>query len=158
MEPHVFGKLNLGIDFSGGRNYVVRFAQPVNTAEVEKSLDNVFEAQNPEGENLSLRVITIGDQNQVRVSTNFRIHDNSETLDDEIEALLYEGCKPFLGEDLTFEQFQSTQINPEIGIMQSQKVGPAIADDITSAAFIAVICAMVFYLAVSKKQTACSML
>ena len=143
LEPHMFGKLNLGIDFSGGRNYVVRFAQPVNTAEVEKSLDNVFEAQNPEGENLSLRVITIGDQNQVRISTNFRIHDNSETLDDEIEALLYEGCKPFLGEDLTFEQFQSTQINPEIGIMQSQKVGPAIADDITSAAFIAVICALI---------------
>ena len=143
LEPHVFGKLNLGIDFSGGRNYVVRFAQPVNTAEVEKSLDNVFEAQNPEGENLSLRVITIGDQNQVRISTNFRIHDNSETLDDEIEALLYEGCKPFLAEDLTFEQFQSTQINPEIGIMQSQKVGPAIADDITSAAFIAVICALI---------------
>ena len=143
LEPHMFGKLNLGIDFSGGRNYVVRFAQPVNTADVEKSLEGVFEANNPAGENLSLRVITIGDQNQVRVSTNFRIHDNSETLDDEIEALLYEGCKPFLPEDLSFADFQSTQLNPEIGIMQSQKVGPAIADDITSAAFIAVICALI---------------
>ncbi|MBO7408865.1 MAG: protein translocase subunit SecDF [Paludibacteraceae bacterium] len=143
LEPHMFGKLNLGIDFSGGRNYVVRFAQPVNTADVEKSLEGVFEANNPAGENLSLRVITIGDQNQVRVSTNFRIHDNSETLDDEIEALLYEGCKPFLPEELTFADFQSTQLNPEIGIMQSQKVGPAIADDITSAAFIAVICALI---------------
>jgi SecD/SecF fusion protein len=143
LEPHMFGKLNLGIDFSGGRNYVVRFAQPVNTADVEKSLEGVFEANNPAGENLSLRVITIGDQNQVRVSTNFRIHDNSETLDDEIEALLYEGCKPFLPENLSFADFQSTQLNPEIGIMQSQKVGPAIADDITSAAFIAVICALI---------------
>ena len=142
LEPHMFGKLNLGIDFSGGRNYVVRFAEPVSTQAVEKSLEDVFMAHNTEGENLSMRVITIGDQNQVRVSTNFRINDNSETLDDEIEALLYEGCKPFLGEDITFEQFQSTQINPEIGIMQSQKVGPAIADDITSAAFVAVICAL----------------
>ena len=143
LEPHMFGKLNLGIDFSGGRNYVVRFAQPVSTAEVEKSLENVFMAQNAEGESLSLRVITIGDQNQVRVSTNYRIHDNSETLDDEIETLLYEGCKPYLPEGLTFAEFQSTQINPEIGIMQSQKVGPAIADDITSAAFVAVICALI---------------
>ncbi len=143
LEPHMFGKLNLGIDFSGGRNYVVRFAQEVNTQAVEKTLTDAFMAQNPEGENLSMRVITIGDKNQIRVSTNFKIQENSETLDDEIEALLYEGCKPYLPEDLTLEQFKSTEINPEIGIMQSQKVGPAIADDITSAAIVAIICALI---------------
>ncbi len=143
LEPHIFGKLNLGIDFSGGRNYVIRFAQPVNTQEVEKTLTDVFMAQNPEGENLSMRVITIGDANQIRVSTNFKIHDNSETLDDEIETLLYEGCKNYLDESITAEQFKSTEINPNIGIMQSQKVGPAIADDITSAAIVAIICALI---------------
>ncbi len=143
LEPHIFGKLNLGIDFSGGRNYVVRFAQPVNTQDVEKTLTDVFMAQNPEGENLSMRVITIGDANQIRVSTNFKINENSETLDDEIETLLYEGCKPYLDESITAEQFKSTEINPTIGIMQSQKVGPAIADDIKSAAFIAIICALI---------------
>ena len=143
LDPHIFGKLNLGIDFSGGRNYIVRFEQPVNTQDVAQSLTDVFMAQNEEGENLSMRVITIGDANQIRVSTNFRINENSETLDDEIEALLYEGCKPYLSEDITPEQFKSTEINPEIGIMSSQKVGPAIADDITSAAFIAVICALI---------------
>ena len=143
LDPHIFGKLNLGIDFSGGRNYIVRFEQPVNTQEVNNALTEVFMAQNTEGENLSMRVITIGSANQIRVSTNFRINDNSETLDDEIEALLYEGCKPYLGENVTLEQFKSTELNPEIGIMQSQKVGPAIADDITSAAFIAVICALI---------------
>ncbi|MCQ2341295.1 MAG: protein translocase subunit SecDF [Paludibacteraceae bacterium] len=143
LEPHMFGKLNLGIDFSGGRNYVVRFAQDVNTQSVEKSLTDAFMAQNPEGENLSMRVITIGAQNQVRISTNFKIHENSETLDDEIEALLYEGVKQYLPEDITLEEFKSTEINPEVGIMQSQKVGPAIADDITTAAFIAVICALI---------------
>ncbi len=143
LEPHMFGKLNLGIDFSGGRNYVVRFAQDVNTQQVEKSLTDVFMAQNPEGENLSMRVITIGAQNQVRISTNFKIHENSETLDDEIEALLYEGLKPYLPEGTTLDEFKSTEINPEVGIMQSQKVGPAIADDITSAAFIAVVCALI---------------
>ena len=143
LEPHIFGKLNLGIDFSGGRNYVIRFAQPVNTQDVEKTLTDVFMAQNPEGENLSMRVITIGDANQIRVSTNFKIHDNSETLDDEIETLLYEGCKNYLDESITAEQFKSTEINPNIGIMQSQKVGPAIADDITSAAIVAIICALI---------------
>ena len=143
LEPHLFGRLNLGIDFSGGRNYVIRFAQPVNTQEVEENLTNVFMAQNPEGENLSMRVITIGDANQIRVSTNFRINDDSETLDDEIEALLYEGCKPYLSDDITMEQFKSTEINPNIGVMQSQKVGPAIADDITQAAVIAIIVALI---------------
>ena len=143
LDPHIFGKLNLGIDFSGGRNYIIRFEEPVNTQEINNTLTDVFMAQNTEGENLSMRVITIGAANQIRVSTNFRINDNSETLDDEIEALLYEGCKPYLGEEITLEQFRSTEINPEIGIMQSQKVGPAIADDITSAAFIAVIVALI---------------
>ena len=143
LEPHIFGKLNLGIDFSGGRNYVVRFDQPVNTQAVEESIENVLTAQNAEGENLTVRVITFGNSNdQVRVSTNFRIHDNSETLDDEIEALLYEGCKPFLGEDVTFADFQSTEANEKVGIMQSQKVGPSIADDITTSAIWAVLAAL----------------
>ena len=143
LEPHIFGKLNLGIDFSGGRNYIVRFEQPVNTQEIEKSVGAVFAANNVDGENLSLRVITIGDKNQVRISTNFKINENSETIDDEIEALLYEGCKPFMSEQTTLEQFKSTEVNPDFGIMSSQKVGPAIADDITSAAFIAIICALI---------------
>ena len=143
LEPHVFGKLNLGIDFSGGRNYVVRFAQSVNTEDVYNTVNDAFAAQNPEGENLTVRVITIGNDNQVRISTNFKINDNDENVDDEIEALLYEGCKPYLAEDITLDQFKSTEINPEVGIMQSQKVGPAIADDITTAAFIAVICALI---------------
>ena len=146
LNPHFFGKLNLGIDFSGGRNYVVRFAQDVNTEEVNASLDNVFMAAKAElgdEENFALNVITIGDANQVRISTNFLINDNSENAEENIEALLYEGCKPFLAEDVTFEQFKSTEINPEVGIMQSQKVGPAVADDITQSAIWAVLAALV---------------
>ena len=144
LDPHVFGKLNLGIDFSGGRNYVVRFDQPINTQDVEKSLMDIFTAQNKEGENLTVRVITFGETNdQVRISTNFRIHDNSETLDDEIEQLIYNGTKPFFAKDLSFAEFQSTQVNENVGIMQSQKVGPSIADDITQAAVWAVLAALV---------------
>ena len=146
VNPHIMGKLNLGIDFSGGRNYIVRFAQPVSTEEVNASLDNVFMAAKAEladEETFALNVITIGDENQVRISTNYMINDNSDNVDETIEALLYEGCKPFLAEDITLEQFKSTEINPEIGIMQSQKVGPAVADDITQSAVWAVLAALV---------------
>ena len=145
LNPHFFGKLNLGIDFSGGRNYIVRFAQDVNTEEVNASLDNVFMAAKAElndEESFALNVITIGDANQVRISTNYLINDNSENVEETIEALLYEGCKPFLAEDITLEQFKSTEINPEVGIMQSQKVGPAVADDITQSAIWAVLAAL----------------
>ena len=146
VNPHIMGKLNLGIDFSGGRNYIVRFEQPVNTQEVNAALDNVFmeaKTQANDEETFALNVITIGDANQVRISTNYRINDNSETLDDEIEALLFAGCQQFLPEGITLDEFKSTELNPEIGIMQSQKVGPAIADDITQSAIWAVLAALV---------------
>ena len=146
VNPHIMGKLNLGIDFSGGRNYIVRFEQPVNTQEVNAALDNVFmeaKTQANDEETFALNVITIGDANQVRISTNYRINDNSETLDDEIEALLYAGCQQFLPEGTTLDEFKSTEINPTVGIMQSQKVGPAIADDITQSAVWAVLAALV---------------
>ena len=142
LEPHIFGKLNLGIDFSGGRNYIVRFEQPVNTQDVRESLDNVFKAQLTGDETYSLNVITIGDANQVRVSTNYLIQADGDEVDDQIEALLYEGCKPYLADNIPQEEFVSTEINPEIGIMQSQKVGPAIADDITTSAVWAVLAAL----------------
>ena len=144
LDPHIFGKLNLGIDFSGGRNYVVRFDQPINTQDVEQSLTAIFSEQNVSGENLTVRVITFGETNdQVRISTNFRIHDNSETLDDEIEQLIYDGTKQFFAQDLTFAEFQSTQVNENVGIMQSQKVGPSIADDIKTSAVWDVIAALI---------------
>ncbi|MBO4518422.1 MAG: protein translocase subunit SecDF [Paludibacteraceae bacterium] len=144
LEPHIFGKLNLGIDFSGGRNYVVRFDQNINTQDVRESLNDVFTAELEEGETFGLNVITFGnDANQVRISTNFRIHEETAEADEAIEALLYKGCKPYLSEDITFDDFRSTDSNAEVGIMSSQKVGPAIADDITTSAIWAVLAALV---------------
>ena len=144
LEPHIFGKLNLGIDFSGGRNYVVRFDRNINTQDVRESLDKTFSATLEDGELFSLNVITYGnDANQVRISTNYRIHEETAEADEAIEALLYEGCKPFLSEDITFNDFRSTESNAAVGIMQSQKVGPAIADDITTSAVWAVLAALI---------------
>ena len=144
LEPHIFGKLNLGIDFSGGRNYVVRFDRNINTQDVRESLDKTFSATLEDGELFSLNVITYGnDANQVRISTNYRIHEETAEADEAIEALLYEGCKPFLGDNITFDDFRSTDSNAAVGIMQSQKVGPAIADDITTSAVWAVLAALI---------------
>ena len=144
LEPHLFGKLNLGIDFSGGRNYVVRFDNNINTQDVRESLDNVFKATLEEGETFGLNVITFGnDANQVRISTNYRIHEETAEADEAIEALLYEGCKPFLGDNITFDDFRSTDSNAEVGIMSSQKVGPAIADDIKTSAVWAIFAALI---------------
>ncbi len=143
LEPHLMGRLNLGIDFTGGRNYVVRFAEPVSTEAVQNTLTDVFTPENPAGENLTIRVITVGNDNRLRISTNFLIKENGEEIDSKIESLLFEGCRQYLPEGTTFEQFASTEVMPEIGIQQSQKVGPAIADDITKAAIVAIICALI---------------
>jgi len=158
LEPHVFGQLNLGIDFSGGRNYVVRFDNQVVDqvaetykaegkefllrAEVKENLNEIFRANLEDGDQFSLNVITFGSEaNQVRISTNFAIKDNSEDVDERIAKLIYEGCKPFLAEGFAFEDFNSTD-SSEIGIRSSQKVGPAIADDIKTSAVWAIFAAL----------------
>lgn len=119
---------SLGIDFSGGRNYVVRFDEPVKTQDVRDLLADDFVGT-------SVQVITIGSDNQVRISTKYKIDDNSETIDDEIEAILYNGLKPLL-KDASLEDFVDNNIQ------SSQKVGPTIADDIKRAAVWAVVIAI----------------
>ena len=121
--------LNNGIDFTGGRNYIVRFDQPVKTTEVRNLLEPKLDG--------AVNVITIGTQDQVRISTNYRILDNGPEVDDEIEKTLYEGLKPLLAQGTTFDQFKDTNIQ------SSQKVGPSMADDIKNAAILAVIFSMI---------------
>jgi SecD/SecF fusion protein len=122
--------LNSGIDFTGGRNYIVKFDQPVSTDDVRESLDEHFEG--------SVSVITIGTQNQIRVSTNYRIDDNSPDVEVEITNILYEGLKSFLPQGVTVEQFTANNIQ------SSAKVGPSMADDIRNSAIMAVFIAMLF--------------
>ncbi|MBR1426108.1 MAG: protein translocase subunit SecDF [Paludibacteraceae bacterium] len=134
--------LNRGIDFTGGRNYVIRFDQKVNIQEVEKLVTDAFEATEPE-ESFSVRVITIGDENQVRISTNYGLSSDDENLDALIENVLYESTKGLLQQEVSREEFLSTQLNENVGIMSSQKVGPSIADDIKEAAVWSVIIALI---------------
>ncbi len=142
--------LKQGIDFSGGRNYVVRFEQTVDAEELRETLEPVFEGS-------QLSIITMGSENQVRISTNYAVGDNSDSIDNVIESMLYENLKPYLNEQVTKEMFvqrytvengvyaASTENShvDNYGIQSSQKVGPSIADDIKAAAIWAVIFALI---------------
>ena len=134
--------LNRGIDFTGGRNYVVRFDQKVSTEAIRSAMEDGLKAQFPE-EAFGLNVITIGGDNQVRISTNVAIQNTEEDLDPVIEDVIYASTKQFLKNEVTAEEFLSTQLNDEVGIMSSQKVGPSIADDIKQAAVWAILFALI---------------
>ena len=134
--------LNRGIDFTGGRNYVVRFDQKVSTEAIRSAMEDGLKAQFPE-EAFGLNVITIGSDNQVRISTNVAIQNTEDDLDPVIEDVIYASTKQFLKNEVTAEEFLSTQLNDEVGIMSSQKVGPSIADDIKQAAVWAILFALI---------------
>ena len=129
-----FRGLNQGIDFSGGRNYIVKFEQPVNTVELQEALAQQF----PDA---STSVITIESSNQVRVSTNYKINDENADTEREITAKLFEGLKPYLREGMTAAEFSTTDASQ--GIVSSQKVGPSVADDMRTDAYIAVTIALI---------------
>ena len=121
--------LNNGIDFTGGRNYVIRFDKEVQTEAVRELLTEQLEGK--------VSVIQIGTADQVRVSTNYKIDSNDPSVDQEIEQKLYDGVKSLLPDGTTVSQFTDSYIQ------SSQKVGPSMADDIKNAAILAVIFAMV---------------
>ena len=118
-------KMNVGIDFTGGRNYIVRFDQPVKTGDVQDALAPIF------GE--SVRVITIGSSNQVRISTNYMIETEGENIEQELRDLLGEGLKEYLTPGQTIDDH----------IQSSQKVGPSIAEDMIRNAFLALTIALI---------------
>ena len=126
--------LNQGIDFSGGRNYIVKFEKPVSTTEIQKALQ-------PEFPNSSVSVITIQSSNQVRVSTNYKIESEDPNTEKEITDKLYNSLKPFLRDGMTPEEFSTTDASQ--GVVQSQKVGPSIANDMRNDAYIAVVLSLI---------------
>ena len=117
-------KLNSGIDFTGGRNYIVRFDQPVKTGDIEGALQPVLGG--------SAQVITIGSSNQVRISTNYMIDSESATVEDELIALLGQGLQDYIA--------PGGNINDHI--QSSQKVGPSVAEDMLRNASLALAIAL----------------
>lgn len=142
--------LNQGIDFSGGRNYVVQFDHPVKTHELQAQLAPLFDGA-------QLSVITIDDDTKVRISTNYKIDSDEEGIDNEITQILYKGLQNELN-GMSIEDFSTT--NENIGIMSSQKVGPTVANDMRTDAYIAVILAllaMFFYILLRFRNIAFSL-
>jgi SecD/SecF fusion protein len=124
--------LNLGIDFQGGRTYVVRFDQNVNTQELRNSLETVF-GQAPE-------VKTFGPNNQVKITTKFMINELGMGVDSLVANKIFLGTKDFFTEPITEDEFRG---GGQIGQQSSEMVGPTMATDIMRAAVLAIIIALI---------------
>jgi len=119
--------LNYGVDFVGGRSYVVKFDKPTNPTDVRAALTNVFGSA-PE-------VKTYGESSQLKVTTKYKIDEEGNQIDGEVQELLYKGLKNYIPAKTTLEQFKPGYGGHKtVGILSSIKVEPTIADDIKTAA------------------------
>ena len=120
-----------GVDFTGGRTYVVRFDQPVTAEQVRNAAVAEFDG--------AVEVKQFGGESQMKITTQYKNDQESSDVDAEVEAKLFNALKPFFAEkDITLDEFKSTVDNPN-GIISSDKVGPTIANDMKRDAIIAVI-------------------
>jgi SecD/SecF fusion protein len=133
-----------GVDFTGGRTYVVRFDQPVTAEDVRSKVNDVFNAAAAADEtidNASVEVKQFGGESQMKVTTSYKYKNDASEVDAEIEGMLYEALKGFFKEPVTLASFTSTLENPN-GIISSDKVGATIANDIKRSAVISVLLAL----------------
>ncbi|WP_411895899.1 protein translocase subunit SecDF [Winogradskyella sp. A2] len=126
--------LDQGIDFVGGRTYLVRFAQEVSVEEVKGDLNAEFG---------SAEVKTIGGANQLKISTKYKVEDNSTDTDEEVQSKLFEVLTKYLPDGITYEEFLDGSGDAKIGKMFSSKVSPTIADDIKKSSVWAILGSLV---------------
>ena len=121
--------LNQGVDFVGGRTYTVRFDNDVNQSEIQASLIDVL--GNAEAK-------TFGSDNQLKITTNYKVDIEGTQVDDEIQLKMFDALKSVLPSNLTYDDFVNGADDKSVGIMGSSKVGPTIADDIKKNSFLAI--------------------
>jgi SecD/SecF fusion protein len=121
--------LNQGVDFVGGRTYTVRFAKDVNSQEVQDNLIKTFG---------SAEAKTYGGDNQLKITTKYKVDETGTDVDEEIEHMLFETVKKDMPADMTYEDFVGDREGKTIGRMEYYKVSPTIADDIKKDSFWAV--------------------
>jgi len=114
--------LNYGVDFKGGRSYVVKFDKPQTSDEISTALKLVY-GSSPE-------VKTYGNPMQLKITTKYRIEEEGQEIDEDVQVKLFNGLKNHLPSNLTYEQFKGGFDGQNYGIMSSIKVEPTIADDI----------------------------
>ena len=125
-----FKGLNQGVDFVGGRSYTVRFQDSVNPSEINSIMNNTFG---------SSEVKTFGEENQLKITTKYKVDVEGIEVDEEIQDKLFSSLIDYLPKGITYEDFVKGSSEKSIGIMSSIKVGPTIADDIKNNSFLAVI-------------------
>jgi len=134
-----FQGLNQGVDFVGGRSYTVRFDESVNPTEIGAVLSNEFG---------SAEAKTFGEDNQLKITTKYKVDVEGIAVDEEIQNKLFDALQSYLPDGTTYQSFVNGSSEKQIGIMSSIKVGPTIADDIKKNSFLAVIGSLivVFYI------------
>ena len=133
--------LNLGVDFEGGRSFQVRFDQPVEVSDVAESLSLTL--VDADGTSFTPVVKTLGESNQVIITTNYRIDDTGIDVDQDIENKLYAGVKDYFASGIAREDFFTDDTEEAIGLVGSRVVGPTIADDIKSGAIYSIIFSLI---------------
>ncbi|MEH6679135.1 MAG: protein translocase subunit SecDF [Sediminicola sp.] len=124
--------LQQGVDFIGGRSYTVRFEKMVNPSEIASELNTVFGS--------GTNVKTYGEANQIKITTPYKVDEEGIEVDAEIQDKLYTSLQKYLPSGISFDEFKIGGADGAgVGIMQSVKVGPTIADDIKNNAFFAII-------------------
>ncbi|CAM3300948.1 protein translocase subunit SecDF [Aequorivita lipolytica] len=124
-----FNGLNQGVDFVGGRTYTVRFAKDVNSQEIQDNLIQTFG---------SAEAKTYGGDNQLKITTKYKVDETGTEIDEEIEQMIFATVKKDLPADMTYDEFVGDRDGKEIGRMEYYKVSPTIADDIKKDSFWAV--------------------
>ncbi|MDT7827729.1 protein translocase subunit SecDF [Pricia sp. S334] len=123
--------LQQGVDFIGGRSYQVRFEKVVNPSEIASELNDVFGS--------GTNVKTFGDANQIKITTPYKVDEEGLEVDAEIQSKLFNALQKYLPDGTSLQDFKVGSEGKSIGILQSVKVGPTIADDIKKNAFLAII-------------------
>jgi SecD/SecF fusion protein len=122
--------LNQGVDFVGGRTFQIRFDKEIVASEVSSALTKTF------GTNVEAK--TFGTGNQLKITTKYKVAEESEGVDKEVNEKLFEGLKSYFS-NMSYEEFVVNKDGKEYGILQASKVGPTVAEDIKTDSYWAVI-------------------
>ncbi|WP_426091579.1 protein translocase subunit SecDF [Flavobacterium sp. DSR3-2] len=139
--------LDQGVDFVGGRTFQVRFEKPIETETVKAELAKVFDG--------SAEVKVFGNNNQLKITTKFKVQEPGIKADEEVNKLLFTTLKQHFSADMTYDKFVNSYDGKKLGILQASKVGPTVAEDIKTNAYWAVLGAMAIvflYLMISYRK------
>ena len=139
IASFAFQGFNYGVEFTGGRSYVVRFDKPVTATDVRDALDVTFETGSA---SQSFEVKQFGNDEQMRIVTQYKYNDDTDGVSSEIEAMIYEALMPLFKTTINEQEFVTTETNP-YGIISSEKVGASVANDIKVASMIATLFSLI---------------